>query len=238
MNLIRPRFLMNATAGEAPTGAGATPPAAAPAAASTAAAPAAAAAPAIESITLPKDAFDERLAKAASAAERKFLKDLGFDKPEDAKAALGKLRTLEDAQKTDRERLEGRIKELEPKASRADVLSKRFEATVTAEFNALDEKVRTAIDKLADGDADKRYEQMEFLRASGLLGATAAAPAAAPPASAPKTTGPAGGPPPPANGAKSKFDEWSALREKNPVQASIFFRTNRAAIEASRPADQ
>lgn len=193
--------------------------------------------PAVEQITLPKDAFDERLSKAGESATRKLLKELGFDKPEDAKEALKTLKSLQDGQKTEKERLEGRIKELEPKATRADVLAKRFEALVASEFDKLPENVRNAIDKVADGDAEKRWEQIDVFRAAGLLGgAPAGQPSSTAPA--PKTTAPAGGPAPaPASGGPSKFKEWQDLMAKSPSQAAIFYRLNRLAIDQSRPAD-
>lgn len=190
----------------------------------------------VETISLPKAAFDERLAKAGEAAQRRFLKDLGFEKPDDVKEALKALKSLQDEKKSTQEKLEGRIKELEPKATRADVLAKRFESVVTAEFDKLPENIRTAIDKVADGDSEKRWEQIEVFRAAGVLGGQQQEPGKPP--SAPKTSAPNGAPPPAKSGGLTKFDEWAQLREKNPVQASIFFRVNRAAIEASRPADQ
>lgn len=199
-------------------------------------------APAVETISMPSEAFKERLAKEAAAAQRKFLKDLGYEKAEDLQTVLATAKSLQDEKKSAQERLEGRIKELEPKAAKAEVLAKRFEAVVNADFEKLDDRVRSAIDKVADGDPEKRFEQMEVLRAAGLIGASAAPPAAAPPVAtppaAPANRAPAGGPPPPPTGGASKFAEWDALRARNPTQASVFYQFHGAAIEASRPADQ
>lgn len=195
--------------------------------------PAADTKPDAASITMPSDAFKARLAEEGTKAERKFLKSLGFEKAEDLQTVLTTARALQDAQKTDAEKAAARIKELEPQAARAATLAKRFEASVAVDFEKLPENIQKAIDKVADGDAEKRFDQMQVLRDAGLLGAVPAAPANP---KAPANVAPPGTPPPP-SGVKSKFQEWSELRAKSPVHASVFFQLHGPAIEASRPAD-
>ena len=58
--------------------------------------------PAIETISMPKDAFDERLSKAGDAATRKFLKSLGYEKTEDLQTVLAAAKALQDEKKTEK----------------------------------------------------------------------------------------------------------------------------------------
>lgn len=190
---------------------------------------------------MPKTAFDERLSKAADAATRKLLKELGFEKSDDVKTRLSTLKTLEDEKKTELEKANGKVKELEPIKASYDSLKKDFDSLVEAQFSKLPDRMKEAIDKIADGDAQKRWQQIQVFEAAGALGAQAgqgAPPSGSPPAGAPATRAPAGAPPPPAGGAETPFQKWQAMAAKNPVMASIFFRQNRVAIEQSRPADQ
>lgn len=239
-HLIR-AFLMNAAPGEAPTGAGAPPPPANGAPAN-GAPPAPAPAPpekggakdAVEQITLPKDAFDERLKKAGDAAARKLLKDLGFEKAEDATAALSTLKKLQDEQLTDLDRHKKRVKELEPLEAEAKEYRGIVEKMVEERFKTLPDSVQQLIDEEAKGDPRARLRHIKLLEAAGAIKGAGAPPA--PPAPANKA--PAGAPPPAPNGGpKSKYDEWLEMKDTNPSRASVFYQIHAPAIEASRPAD-
>jgi hypothetical protein len=181
------------------------------------------------------EAFKERLQKESDAATRRMLKDLGFEKTDDLKTVIATAKTLSDEKKTEAEKAAARIKELEPKAARADTLAKRFEAQVSAEFDKLPEKMREAIDKVAVGDAEKRADQMQVLRDAGLLDA---APPGPPKPAPPREQGAPPGPTPPPTNARTPYEEHEHLVANKSPMASTYFAIHAAAIARSRPADK
>lgn len=183
-------------------------------------------------VSMPSDAFKARLDETAAKGQAKLLKKYGFEKETDLEAALAAAKALQAEKLTETEKRDARIKELEPQALKATQLEQRFAAMINEQFSALPESVQTAIDKTANGDASKRDEAMSMLRASGLLNAAPAA-VAAPVQPAPKTVAPAPAPAP--SGAQTKFQEWEAMRERNPMLGAMFFQNNQHEIEASRP---
>lgn len=185
-------------------------------------------------ISMTSEQLKNRLDETRTAAETKLLKSLGFDKTTDAAEFLKKAKELQQSQLTEQEKLQNSVKELEPKAKRADALEQQLTALVDEQFAALPEAARTAIDTVANGNAEKRLEMMRVMRASGLLGAAPPAPAAP---AGPATSAPPANPPTPA-GSRTKFDEWQDL-EKDPnkrVISSIFYNSHKAEIERARPA--
>lgn len=184
-------------------------------------------------VSMPSDAFKARLDETAAKGQAKLLKKYGFEKETDLEAALAAAKALQAEKLTETEKRDARIKELEPQAAKATVLEQRFAAMIDEQFRALPESVQTAIDKTANGDASKRDEAMSMLRASGLLNA-APVTAAAPVQPAPKTVAPSPAPTP--SGAQTKFQEWEAMRERNPMLGAMFFQTHQHEIEATRPA--
>lgn len=231
--LRRTIHLDNAAGGE-PTGAGATPPAnanGAPPAAPPATPPADPA-----EVKLSSAAFKERLAEEATKAQRRFLKDLGFDKAEDLQAVLKVKKELEEAQLSEQDKLKKRVKELEPLEQEAAEYKGIVKQLVDDQFGALPENVQKAIDEVANGSPRERLRLMRVMKAAG-LGVAPAAGTAPPAQPAPKTTAPNGPAPPPNGGSKTKFEEWQELRGKNPMLAGLFYRNNAEAIDASRPAD-
>ena len=79
-----------------------------------------------------------RLQREREASERRLAKDLGFTVAE-AKEKLVALRKLEDAQKSDTERLTERNTTLEARAKRADELEATIKARADIEMAALTE---------------------------------------------------------------------------------------------------
>ena len=98
--------------------------------ASTAAAGAAASTQATAGATLPvvtqgpasvdASANEKLIEEARAAARARLLKELGFEKVDDAKGALSKAREIADAQLTEKDRLTKQLEELTPKAKRAE----------------------------------------------------------------------------------------------------------------------
>lgn len=202
--------------------------------------PAAAAppAPAAEStISMSSTALKARLDEERSKGATKLLKELGFEKPEDLQTALKALKTREEADLTEKQRLEKRVKELEALEPQSKAYKTQLDALVEEQFKALPENWQEAIDAVANGSATERARMMQTFRAKGLLGAPAAPPAAAAAPKGPANVAPPKTPPDPAN-ESTKFSEWRAMEKRNPVLGSLFYQNNAAEIEATRPAGQ
>lgn len=246
LRFLAPRLFNTATEGSAPNG---TPPAAAPpAAAPPAATPPAGAAPAggePAEIKFTSEALKQRLDEERSRAEKKFLKSLGFEKPEDLSTALKALKDLQSEKLSEKEKLEARIKELEPFQEQAKSYAAELEALANDQFEALPDAWKKAIDDVAAGKASERLRLIKSFKASGLLGA--AAPSSGgeqqqqggqPKPPAPKNLAPSGGTPAPKSQTpQSAFEKWAALRRENPVQGALFFQHNQAEIERTAPAE-
>lgn len=84
-----------------------------------------------------REQFNARLAEAESAGVKRLLKALGVEKPEDLKAALAKLKEIENANLTASERMKKQLEELIPKAARADELLSIVETHAKLEFERL-----------------------------------------------------------------------------------------------------
>jgi len=219
---------------------GVTPPAATPPAA---AAPAATPAP----VGINSEQLTARLREAEANGVKKLLKELGFEKPSDVKAILKIAKDQQDADLTDKQRIEKERDELKPKASKADALELLVSAMVEEQFTGLPEAAKTAIDEVAKGDAQERLRMMQVMRKAGFLNgaaASVAAPvagtngAAAPVAKpAPVTTAPPANAPKP-GGVRTKWDEYLDIKKRNDTQGAIFYQTHAIDIEQSRPATQ
>lgn len=203
-----------------------------------------------EEIRLSSRELQKRLDETRESARARFVKDLGFEKPEDLKAVLKAAKDAEDAKLSEIERLRKQADEYKPRAERAAELEARLTALVDDQFKDLPEAVRTAIDEVAGGKAEDRLRMMDVFRKSGLLRAQTPATGAAPTVGAaphaptlqqapvapmaPANTG--GAPPPRPVATRTKFEEYVDLEKTNPVAASIFFLANRREIEKTRPA--
>jgi len=186
--------------------------------------------PAPAAISLTNEQLKQRLDESKASGTKALLKELGFESPDAAKAALKTLKDLQTAQLTEAEKAAARIKELEPTAARAATLEGTLAKLVEGQFSRLPEAAQKAIDAVAQGNAEKRLELMTVLEASGGL-----APATPAPKPAPATVTPSPAPAP-ANGVKSKFDEWQEHMKTSPLLGDLFYQNNARAIESSRPA--
>jgi hypothetical protein len=232
----------------APVVPSATPAPAAPAVVAPPPAPAATApvtppAPAADSVTLPREAFNQRLRESQAAGQKEFLKTLGFDTPEALSAVLKVAKDAQSASMTEAQRQQAEIDALKPKAALAERLQPAYARMVNSVFDALPESIRTAIDDVAKGDPEQRANMIDVFRKAGMVGGPAATPpapgatpGATPPHPALATTTPPGAPPPPA-ASKTAYDTWQELEKSSPTKATIFYDANRVAIEKSRPAD-
>jgi hypothetical protein len=198
--------------------------------------------------SMPADEFNKRLAQAEAAGEKKALAALGVERPDDLKARLARLKELEDAQLSDKERTEKKLAELQALAEASKTVSTVAEDAVKELYDALPEHIRLAVDELKPKNAEERLKYVRAFRKAGLTVAPSSAapitqevsaPAAttqqtAPPApAAPANSGVAPGAPKPAT--RTKLDEYRELSAKNPIAAGVFYQANKAAIEAARP---
>jgi hypothetical protein len=176
-----------------------------------------------------KGRLDEERAKGRNAV----LKELGFEKYSDLQTALKLAKEMQDSQLSEREKLEQQIKELSPRAKRAEKYEKLLASVIAEQFSALPENVRTAIDEQAKEDPEERLRLMSVMKAAGLIGQAANSNAQKGPA----TTAPPGAPAP--RPVRSKWDEHQGLLKAGRLaQADIFYAANALDIQRSRPADQ
>lgn len=219
----------NTSTSNAPAPAAAPPGAAAPSAGAPAADPV--------TISMPSDAFKERLGKEREKERTAMLKELGFDKPEDIKAALKIAQDAKDRDLSELQKAQKALKETEPKAQRADHLEKLVAGFVEEQFGALAENVREAIDEVAKGNPEERLRMIGVMRKAGVIGAPAATGAAAPPP--PKTLAQNGATPPaptPKTGPTA-FQRFAELEQNDPLRARIFYDANRVEIEKTRTSE-
>ena len=190
-------------------------------------------------IQLTSEQLKARLDEAGLSSVKKFVKQLGFDKHEDLQTFFQAAKKLQDEQLTEQERTKKQIKELEPKAQRAEALEKLLTGLVESQFKALPESVQTAIDAQANGNAEERLRLMQVMTAAGLITASGqAAPNGTPPAHKPATTTPPSNAPPASGGQQTPHQKWRALQAAGQhVAASLFYQHNSAAIAKSAPSE-
>lgn len=190
----------------------------------------------------------ERLEESATAAQRKLLKDLGFEKPEDMKGALKRLKDLEDEKLTAEERTRKQLKELSDAAEAAKPIAALAKDAVEELFATLPEDQRKVIDETANGDPAERLRLIRFARklappstlapqqpASQTLAIQPPPPAAPPSQTPPATTAPPPGAPRP-GAVKTKWEQYQEmLTAGQQAQATIFYSLNERAIRASAP---
>ena len=176
----------------------------------------------------------ERLDGAQKAERNRLLKELGFDSKAAADACVKSAKALSDAQLTEKDRIAKERDELKPMADRATALESRLKSYADREFAALPEGVQKAIDGMANGDAEKRLAQIEFLRSTGLLPTSpgVVTQPATPTVTAPTTRAP-GAPTPPHTPPVTAYDKHKAMPEG--LAKDLFANLNRHAIRTSTP---
>lgn len=194
-----------------------------------------------------KRRLDETRTKAASEARADLLKSLGIADETALKGIVDNHKKLEDEKRTDLEKRDARIKDLEPKAIRADALEAVVKRQVETGLASLNETQREAVKRLAGDDPLKQLDAIEVFKSA--LPAAPIAPAnpatPAPPAVPKPPIPPAantGAPPapPPANPTGGTVDHlavWEALRARGDfVRASQYYLNNQVAIVAAQKA--
>lgn len=168
----------------------------------------------------------ERLSQARTAERKTLLGKLGVADESEVTAKLARLKELEDASLSEKEKTERLIAELAPKAQRLELIEKQFSTVVDAQFAALNDQQRAAIDSVAAGDPQERWKLMQVMAAAGQF-------AVAPIVAKPATTAPQAPIPPSPVPALTPRDKFHALQKTDTVAASLFQQLNARAIEES-----
>lgn len=196
------------------------------------AAPAAPAAPARLDMT--SDQLAARLDETRSSARTSVLKEFGFESVADGKKALAALKSFQESQMSEQEKLAAKLKDTETLAARGSTYEKLFKGLVDEQFASLPEAARKAIEEQAGESVEERYKLMSFMRKVGASPTAANGESAGPnvvkPANAAATA-----PAPKGSPARTKFDEWSDLQKSKPAMAGAFYQVHRVEIERTRP---
>jgi hypothetical protein len=190
-------------------------------------------------VEIPSDEFKRRLdetrTKAENDAKAALLKSLGVTDEGALKTAVEQYRKLEDEKRSDLEKRDARIKDLEPKAQRADALEQVVKRQVDVGLAGLSEAQREGVKRLAGDDPLRQLEAIEVFR-NALPPAPLAPPALPIPPAANTAAPPA---PPPAGTSTPHVDHlatYQALQKSNPMRAAHYYLTNNAAIVAAQKA--
>lgn len=213
--------------------------------------PAAAEKPRVQANELPPEALKARLDAHAEKTRREMLAELGVTDTKDAKAAIAELKAIQDAKKSDLEKAQARIAELEGKAAKADHATQVASRRAAAELAALTDAQRAYITKTSGDDPLRQLEAIDAMREAGLLATPPAAPppattAGAAPAVTPPGAQPIGStmpaPSAPQQGAVSPVDHaavYASLNDRksptyNPFAAAAYLGRYQSQIFPGR----
>ncbi len=201
--------------------------------------------PQVQASELPPEALKARLDSAKEQARREMLAELGVTDTKDAKAAIAELKAIQDAKKSDLEKAQARIAELEGKAAKADHATQVASRRAAAELAALTDAQRAYVAKASGDDPLRQLETIDSMREAGLLATPPAAPATTPAGAAPAVTPPSAqplgsttpAPSAPQQGAVSPVDHnavFQRLRTENPFLAAQYLEKHGRHIYPSR----
>jgi len=219
----------------APTGAGA-PPAAPVTPAPDVAPPPAAPPPAGDGaeVRLSSRQLQERLSESSASGRKALLGEFGFKSQDEMKAAIARLKTLEDEKLTSEQRTQKALEEATAKAQAGEAHSITAKAAVELAYATLSAEQKAAVDAVAPADTASTADRLRFIQfARALPGAPASGTQQPPGAPPPVTTTPPTGAPRP-TGAKTAYERWAEFKDGS-LSQSAFYRANAAEIEASRP---
>lgn len=194
------------------------------------------------------EALSKRLADEADRAQRKLLKQLGFEKASDAEAFAAAARAAADEKRTELERLTLQLAEAQKGTARAKELEDVVTRLTSSELARLPEKVRAVVVAKHPDNPQAQITLVETMREMGLLEANPQPPS---PPAAPAQTGTtpvSAAPAAPANNgstapapqpqqARTAYEMFIAKKSTDKFGADLFYQANKSAIEASRPAD-
>jgi hypothetical protein len=170
----------------------------------------------------------ERIEQAKRSAMAETLKALGVADVESAKVAIAKARELEEASKSEIQKLADRLASVEPQATRARDLEERLSRFADAELSKLSENQRAAVMRIAGDDKARALDTIEALRPTW-SSQSQSAPSA--PLPAPASTAQQAPPTPakPSNGIDHRAT-YEALKAQNPVMAAAYRQQHQHAL--------
>lgn len=199
-------------------------------------------------VEMTSDELKRRLDQTRASALADFIKGLGVTDEAALKAAVTEHKRLEDEKRTDLEKRDVRIKDLEPKAARALELEGIVKAVAEEQEAALTDAQKAVVGQLAGDDPAKRLGVIKALRSVLPAAPIAAAPQPAAPSATqqkPPIQPGANTAPPPApspSGVVSPHVDylatWEALKSRpdGGYSAGLFYNRNTAAIVAAQKA--
>jgi hypothetical protein len=163
---------------------------------------------------------DPKWIKERLDRERKaWLRDLGVEDPEDAKAAFKAYKEQQEREKSEVQRLTERVTKAETQVSRTTELESAVKIYVESEFSKLSESQRETVIALAGNDPASQLKTLKLLAPTWQ-----SAPAATPAATAPPvdTAPPRNAPADDSNSPPDHKAVYASLKEKNPYEASRY----------------
>jgi hypothetical protein len=182
-----------------------------------------------EGTGLSGEALNARIAQAKRSSEAEtraaLLKELGVDSLDTAKARVAAAKKLEDEAKSELDKRDERIKQLEATAAEVVPLKQAIAERATSELEGLaNDAQREMVKALAGDDPAKQLTTIASLRKGGAFAPPPVDPKTGkPPISPPASTSAAGVAPPPANpGAPNHKATLESLEKTNPMAAAHF----------------
>lgn len=182
---------------------------------------------------IPKAALKQRLERERKAARNELLKKFGVDSEDAVAEAFKKLKEIEDASKSEQQRLIEERDQLKPKADLADSLAKRVEALSAAQYEALSEDDRDLVDALSnesDGTVnhDRRIDVIAALTKKKRIGKTPVPAGSSTSRAAPAPKGDAA---PEPGSPESHYQAWSKM--DSPMLKNAYFEKYASQIKES-----
>lgn len=180
--------------------------------------------PAPAPIGITSEQLRERLTEEREKSRKALLAELGFEKVDDLKGIVTTAKQKADAEKTETERLTGRVKALEPLETEVAQLREAVATQAKDALAGLTETQRAAVVAVAGESPAAQIKTIAALRptwAAATAPASPATPAAAP---APATTTPPNAAPAPAS-TSSPTDHkaaYESLKARNPIAAAQY----------------
>lgn len=177
-----------------------------------------------------------RLERERESAQRQILAELGVTDAKDAKASIESLKKLQDAQKTEEQRLRDANARIPTLESENAALKAAVSATAAETMGALTDIQKSAVLAIAGEDPAKQIATVASMRKAGMLTAPAVSVPAAPAAVPPPASTSAAPAPPPSGGISppNHLLTWQEMRKTNPFLAAQYRIRHSAEIEKAQ----
>ncbi len=178
-----------------------------------------------------------RLDRERDTVTRQLLAELGVTDAKDAKASIDALKKLQEAQKTEEQRLREQAARVQPLESEVASLKAAVAAQAAETLAALTDAQRAAVRDIAGDDPAAQLRTIVNLRKSGMLAAPASATTQQAPAPVPPPASTTAAPAAPTSGGISPpnhLQTWMEMRKTNPILAAHYRVRYAAEITAAQ----